>query len=289
VPLGVVVDCDPGLDDALALTLLAAHPSVRVDLVTTVAGNAPLEVVTANAHAVVAALGIAIEVASGAAGRAGAPPRLATGLWGGDGALALPAATAQPAGPAATAFARAAAADPVTLLAIGPMTNVAKYLASHRGAVAAIAAMGGALGRGNATPEAELNIWADPGSAAAVFASGVPLALAPLDLTRDLHPTQGFIARLDTGRRIAALAARLFERLGAPHEPATPHDLAAAGWLLWPDLFETRQGWIEVVTHDGPHEGRTLFTPDAAGPHTVLTAVHAEPFWSAVSDTLNAA
>jgi pyrimidine-specific ribonucleoside hydrolase len=289
VPPGVVVDCDPGLDDALALALLAAHPSVRLDLVTTVAGNAPLDVVTANAHAVVAALGIGLPVARGAAGRPGAPPRLSTGLWGGDGALNLPATSAPATPSAAAAFARTVASGRVTLLAIGPMTNVAEYLATHPGKVATITAMGGALGRGNATPEAELNVWADPGSAAAVFASGVPIAVAPLDLTRELHPPAGFAARLDAGRPVAALAARLFGRLGAPHEPATPHDLAAAGWLLWPGLFETRRGRIEVVTQAGPREGRTVFTPDVAGAHTVLTAVDADGFWSAVAATLNAA
>jgi inosine-uridine nucleoside N-ribohydrolase len=175
----------------------------------------------------------------------------------------------------------------VTLLAIGPMTNVAGFLAAHPGRIVSIAAMGGALGRGNATPDAELNIWADPAAAAAVCASGVPLTLAPLDLTRELHPPAGFAARLDPARPRAALAARLFARLGQPHEPATPHDLAAAGWLLWPNLFETRRGRIEVVADAGPAEGKTVFAEDPAGPHQVLTGLDRDRFWEAVADVLN--
>ncbi len=281
----LVVDCDPGLDDALALTLLAAAATPAIALVTTVAGNAPLDVVTANACAIVDKLALPCPVAAGAAGRANGEARLATTLWGGDGRLGLPPAPGRRTLRAANAF--AALEGAVSALAIGPLTNVAAFLAAHPGTVTSIAAMGGALGRGNATPEAEMNIWADPDAAAAVFASGVAVAVAPLDLTRELHPPGRFAVRLDPARPHAALAARLFARLGQPHEPATPHDLAAAGWLLWPHLFETRRGRIIVVRDTGPAEGKTVFMEDASGPHLVLAGFDRERFWTAVADTLN--
>ena len=281
----LVVDCDPGLDDALALTALAAAAAPAIALVTTVAGNAPLDIVTANARAIVQGLELPCPVAAGAAGRASGEARLATVIWGGDGRLCLPPPPAQPMLRAAIAFAGLDGA--VSALAIGPMTNVAAFLAAHPGKVTSIAAMGGALGCGNATPEAEMNIWADPIAAAAVFASGVPVALAPLDLTRELRLPDGFVSRLDPARPRAAFAARLFARLGQPHEPATPHDLAAAGWLLWPHLFETRRGRIAVITQTGAAEGRTLFADDPSGPHQVLTGLDRGRFWTAVADTLN--
>lgn len=280
----LVVDCDPGLDDALALTLLAAA-RIEIALVTTVAGNASLNVVTANACAIVDRLALSCPVAAGASGRHEGDARLATALWGGDGRLDLPTASRKALTSAADAFAETTGR--VSILAVGPMTNVAAFLAAHPCKVTSIAAMGGALGRGNATPEAEMNIWADPVAAAAVFGSGTPVTLAPLDLTRELHLPENLVSRLDIRRPRAALAARLFARLGQPHEPATPHDLAAAGWLLWPDLFETRRGRIDVITQSGAAEGRTLFVDDPSGPHQVLTGVDRERFWTAVAETLN--
>lgn len=267
----------------MAIALLAAHTEIDLRLIATVAGNASLPVVTANAQAILAALDLNTPLAAGAA-----PLRLATDLWGGDGKLPLePGATADILAMATALDTALRGNEAVSVVGIGPLGNVAKLLGVSAPRVGQIALMGGALGRGNATPEAEFNIWADPASAATVFASGLPVTLAPLDLTRALNPPSGFANELDRSRPAAALVARLLPILGTPHHPATPHDLAAVGGLLWPHLFEIRTGTITVVTDPGAQEGRTLFEPDAAGPHRVLTAVDAAAFWAAVAATLN--
>jgi inosine-uridine nucleoside N-ribohydrolase len=279
----LIVDGDPGLDDAMAIALLAAHPGIDLRLISIVAGNAALPIVTANAQAIVAALDLETPLAAGAA-----PARLATDLWGGDGRLPLEPSLETVVHPLTTALQMAVRGDDaVSVLAIGPLTNVAGLVRASPHRVGQIAVMGGALGRGNATPEAEFNIWADPPPAAAVLASGLPVTLAPLDLTRALHPPSGFAEQLDLSRPAAALVSRLLPVLGTTHHPATPHDLAAVGALLWPHLFEMAVGIVSVVTEEGVSEGRTLFEADPHGLHRVLTAVDAPAFWAAVAATLN--
>ena len=133
--------------------------------------------------------------------------------------------------------------------------------------------MGGALGRGNATPHAELNIWADPQAAQIVFAAGIPITLVPLDITRGLIVPIEMINRLTTANtRAAQLVGDLLPYAGENAQPSAIHDTAVIAFLLWPELFTPEPGWISVVT-EGAEEGRTLFTSAPDGPHRVLTKV----------------
>ena len=267
----LLLDCDPGLDDAVALALIMASPELDLIAVSTVAANAPIDVVTQNAERVMDRLGCRCPLFQGAARPITIGARHSTDLWGGDGRLPLAAAVEPPARIEREGFqALARAADVVC--AIGSLTNVAGLIASgHHPRKLVI--MGGALGRGNATPHAELNIWADPHAAEVVFASGIEITLVPLDITRSLIVPNHMSAKLNTAPALAAqLVGELLPYAGSNAQPAAIHDAAVIACLLWPALFTPESGRISVVT-TGDEEGRTIFSSAADGPHHVLTQV----------------
>ena len=264
----LVIDCDPGLDDAVALALTHSSPELQIAAVSTVACNAPIDVVTGNASAVLARLGNKATVFAGADRPLVVEPRHAIHLWGGDGHLPLKPTSAEPL-PVGSQWA-ALLKDADTVVAIGSLTNIANAIdAGTR--IKRLAIMGGAFGKGNATGAAELNIWADPHAAATVFSSGIELTLAPLDLTRTIRVPKDAIARLAASPTPAAkLCTELLPLAGTQGQPAAIHDAAVIAWLLWPDLFTASAGTVSVIT-EGEQEGRTVFTRSASGPHTVLT------------------
>lgn len=269
--LRLLLDCDPGLDDAVALALAMASPELQVTAVSTVAANAPIGTVTGNAEKVMDRLDCRCPLFQGAEWPLVVPARHSTDVWGGDGILPLEA----PAKPAqridSAGFEKLATAADV-VCAIGSLTNIAHLIEAGL-RPKRLAIMGGALGRGNATPHAELNIWADPHAAEIVFASSVPITLVPLDITRTLIMPQIMIAQLqDSASPPALLCGELLPHAGSNAHPAAIHDAAVIASLLWPHLFTRQRGKLSV-TVSGAEEGRTLFTPAANGPHEVLTDV----------------
>jgi purine nucleosidase len=284
-PRSLAIDCDPGLDDAVAIALAAASPDLAIDLVTTVEGNAPLEMVTANAGTIIAALGHAAPVHRGHHAARRDPSRFSTAIWGGDGSLALAPAPFPAADDAVAALEhwldRQTPRERV-LIAIGPLSNIARLLGARpgfAGDVADLVIMGGAIGRGNATPEAELNIWVDPDAASTVLASAIPATIVPLDITRQVIAGPDFTAALSRSRRKPAeLVARLMPMAGIDSHPAAIHDACVVGFILWPELCRLEQGTLTVVTQHGPREGRTLWTPDAKGPHRLVVELDIDAF-----------
>jgi purine nucleosidase len=267
----LLLDCDPGLDDAVALALALASSELEVVGVSTVAANAPIDVVTDNAERVMHRLACDFSLFQGAARPLVIEPRHSTDLWGGDGRLPLKAAThaARRIDPAQ--FRELALAADV-VCAIASLTNIAELITAGD-APKKLVIMGGALGRGNATPHAELNIWADPHAAQIVFSSGIPITLVPLDITRGLIVPQEMIPKLATAKtRAAQLVGELLPHAGHNAQPAAVHDAAVIAFLLWPQLFTAEPGRISVVT-EGVREGRTLFASASDGPHRVLTKV----------------
>jgi purine nucleosidase len=266
-----LLDCDPGLDDAVALALAMASPELEVTCVSTVAANAPIEVVTSNAERVMDRLGCGCPLFEGAARPLTIKARHSTDLWGGDGRLALAAPGKPPRRINQSLYAKLAV-EADLVCAIGSLTNIAGLVAGGH-TPKGLVIMGGALGRGNATPHAELNIWADPQAAEIVFASGVPITLVPLDITRGLIVPQEMIADLAAARTPAAqLVGELLPYAGSNAHPSAIHDAAVIAFLLWPALFTTERGRISVIT-EGSEEGRTLFSAGSDGPHDVLTEV----------------
>jgi|SRR5437773_10331078 len=267
----LLLDCDPGLDDAVALALAMASPELVVTGISTVAANAPIGVVTSNAEAVMDRLGCRCPLFQGAPRPLIIAARHSTDIWGGDGRLPLEA----PHKPATridrTGFEKLVIAADV-VCAIGSLTNIAELIATGR-RPQRLAVMGGALGRGNATAHAELNIWADPHAAEIVFASGIPITLVPLDVTRTLIVPDDMIARLaQSASAPARLCGELLPHAGSNAHPSAIHDDAVIAALLWPELFSRRRGTL-IVTTTGIEEGRISFAPERDGPHEVLTDV----------------
>jgi purine nucleosidase len=291
--MNIVIDCDAGMDDAVAIALAAAARTLTIDAITTVAGNCSVATTTANSLATVEALGLEIPVYRGAAGPDDAAQRYGTVLWGGDGGLGLPSARNKAAGDAIEYLTRrleGARPGSVTLCPIGPLTNLA-ILFDRRpdlvDRVARLIVMGGAFHGGNVTAHAEFNIWFDPPAAKRVFETPCPAVIVPYDLTRHIVVNAAAIARLARATTPAAvLSAKLLPLAGSENHPSSIHDAATIGWLLWPDLFDSAVGVVSVVADDGDQFGRTLLQPDPDGRHRVLTAVDRDIFIDRMVETL---
>lgn len=284
----IIIDCDPGLDDAVAISLAQSAPGIELAAITTVAGNAGIEMVTKNALGIVAALGGSIPAHRGCAqSLVLPPPRTSAALWGGDGDLKLKAKSKPEAEHAVTRLIRHIETSGrlgASIVAIGPLTNLAVVLTMRpdlKSRIGVLVVMGGGIDHGNATSKAELNIWVDPHAAHTVFASGLPIVLAPLDITEPLKVPPDVVAELSKSKaKPARLVARLMPLVGLESHPASIYDAAAIAWLLWPDLFKARQGTIAVDLDPGASLGQTTFKPGASGPHRLLTAVDERSFFA---------
>jgi inosine-uridine nucleoside N-ribohydrolase len=223
-----LIDTDPGIDDALALLLAWASPELMLAGITTVAGNVVVADATRNLFRLIDLCSVTPPpFAQGAAAPLARALVTATGYHGADGLSDVPGWPATPPAPASPTAAElivdvaACAAEPLTLIALGPLTNVALALALDPTAVRRIArvvVMGGAIDvPGNVTPTAEFNIHVDPEAAERVLAAGLPLDLVPLDATRQAVLTRSALEealRRQPGSRsvrIAALTRRGFQ------------------------------------------------------------------------------
>ena len=270
----MILDCDPGHDDALAILLACASPALEVLGVMTVGGNAGLADTTRNALRVLTLLERTdIPIAAGADRPLLREPYVQpafhgeSGLGGADLPEAVVAERPEAAVELTAALVRSSGA-PVTLVPTGPLTNIAVFLRafpSLHDRIGAISLMGGSLGAGNTTASAEFNIWQDPEAAAIVFGSGIPILMAGLDVTHQALVLPSDIARLEalgtrTGRVFADLM-RFFaihhrNRYGWDGPPI--HDAVAVGVLVAPWLVERRRMRVDVETGDGLTRGRTV-------------------------------
>ncbi len=265
----ILLDCDPGHDDAIALLLALASPEVELLGVTTVAGNQTLDKTTANAIRVLEFAGRAdIEVAAGADRPLLRPQYVAadvhgeTGLDGPD----IPPPQGEPVAQHAVDFLAErirASERPVTLIPTGPLTNVALLLALHPDAhPERIVLMGGAIAEGNTTPAAEFNIWCDPEAAARVFASGLDVTMVGLDVTHKALFTDAHVGRL-TGR-VGDMVAQLLRFYGNFHQrvygfDGSPiHDAVAVADVVDPGLVGTLERNVEIETESELCRGRTV-------------------------------
>jgi inosine-uridine nucleoside N-ribohydrolase len=277
----VIVDCDPGIDDALALALLAASPEFDLRAVTTVRGNVTVELSTRNAIRALAAFGRPeVPVCQGAARPLVRlnPPYPPIHGENGLGDYELPAAPRETsAEPALAAFERVlepAAPGEITVIALAPLTNIALLLSIRpdlADRIGLLAVMGATIDRGNVTPFAEFNVWADPEAAYRVLAAGeLPTRLFTLAATRK--------AALDEQQRIelagwSRIGAALAEMILGYDDQVTGagwplHDALVVAGLLEPEIVALRgAAAIEVDTTTGPNRGATTVTWDAT-PHT---------------------
>ncbi len=265
----ILLDCDPGHDDAIALLLALASPEVELLGVTTVAGNQTLDKTTANAIRVLEFVGRGdVPVAAGADRPLVRPQYVAsyvhgeTGLDGPD----LPAAQAEPLDRHAVDFLADKIREHdggVTLVPTGPLTNVALLLALHPDArPERIVLMGGAIAEGNVTPAAEFNIWADPEAAARVFADGIDVTMVGLDVTHKALFTSAHVGRL--AGRVGRMVAELLEFYGHFHKEVynfdgSPiHDAVAVAYVIRDDLVKTEHLNTEIDVESELCRGRTV-------------------------------
>ena len=272
-PTPILVDCDPGHDDAIALLLALASPELDVLGVTTVAGNQTLDKTTANALRVLEFVGRGdVPVAAGAerpllrAQHAAAHVHGETGLDGPD----LPPPRGAPVDAHAVDFLAerlGASARPVTLVAVGPLTNVALLLARHPEAaesVERVVLMGGSIGEGNVTPAAEFNIWADPEAAARVFTSGLDVTMIGLDVTHEALLMEDDAERLRATGRTGRMIAELFDFFHGYHvrqygfEGSPIHDAVAVAHVFVEGLVETRERHVAIDCASELCRGRTV-------------------------------
>lgn len=269
-PIPVVVDCDPGVDDAFALAYACASPAIDLRAVTAACGNADIATTTRNALSLLELFGhggVPVGRGAEASRTPGREIDPAVHGVGGLGGVRLPEPESRPAKLDAIdliAEVVEASRTPVTLVATGPLTNIADFLQTHpEGAshVRQIALMGGSLGAGNVTEAAEFNVWFDPLAASVVYSSGLPILMAGLDVTE--------IAVIDPDDELsgdAPVPATLREmyrhyadfyrdEFGVRETPL--HDVVPIHALVEPHGVSTARCAIDVET-EGAQVGRTV-------------------------------
>ena len=268
----VILDGDPGHDDAIAWMLAKSSPLLDIRAVTSVCGNQTIEKTTYNAQRICALLGIDAPVAMGRPGPLMTPPMNAPSVHGQSGldgpVLPEPDRPLSPL-PAVGLMAEVLRASerPVTIVSTGPQTNVAALLLAHpelKEKIARISLMGGGIAHGNWTPAAEFNILVDPEAAKLVFTSGVPVTMSGLDVTEKalIYPAD-FERIRAVGGEVARVVADWLEffygfhrTLGYPGAPV--HDAVAVVSLIRPDLLEQRALCVEIETDGEFCRGATI-------------------------------
>lgn len=301
-PRKIILDCDPGRDDALAIALALASPD-EIDVlgITCVAGNVPVIATQRNARLIAEIAGFPeTRVFQGAGNPLRAELRTAERIHGKTGLQGIE--IYEPALPLQDEYAldfltetlAAADEDGITLVATGPLTNIAELVETApdlMNRVDEVVLMGGAAREGgNVTPTAEFNFFVDPHAADIVFRCGRPLTAISLDVTSRVLAREDHIAALnEIGTPIATALAALFshddasyaERYGRGVIPA--HDPCTIAWLLWPELFESVRVAATIDTRDGPTFGMTIvdFWDKTGAPPNVTwaTAIDTEAFF----------
>ncbi|GAA4837018.1 nucleoside hydrolase [Saccharopolyspora rosea] len=295
----VLIDCDPGIDDALALALAHGSPALDVVGITTVGGNVELGHTTRNALCLVDYYGMDVPVARGAGRPLVREPRTAADVHGetGLGGVVLPEPTTSRLSDrhAVDFLVDRLAAEPgeISLVAIGPLTNIALALRKEPRIVEwarRLVIMGGAYGRGNSTPAAEFNIHADPEAAAVVFGAPWRPVMIGLDLTHqaraDAAVRAGFagLGRLESELLTPCLDF-YGEHAGRHHAGPAVHDACAVAHLIDPGLIETVPARVDVETHGRFTSGMTVTDFDAPVPNAdVATVLDRDAFWSVVTE-----
>jgi inosine-uridine nucleoside N-ribohydrolase len=260
----VIIDTDPGVDDAFALMLAMLSPELKIEAITAVAGNVPLELTLPNALRMVEICGrTEIPVAGGASGPL--IRKLITAAYAhgenGLGGVEFSAPAVRPAAEdAAGLIVRLARQYPgeITLIAIGPLTNIALALRAApelARILPQITLMGGSLTGGNVTPAAEFNFYVDPEAAAMVFDSGIPITMVGLDVTHKAALTEERLRRLEANKsrasqaaaRIARSLVETYRKNGYPGWPVL-HDPLAVCAVLDPSILTFEDYRVEIET-----------------------------------------
>jgi inosine-uridine nucleoside N-ribohydrolase len=266
----ILIDCDPGHDDAIAILLALASPEVELRAVTTVAGNQTVDKTTRNALKVLELAGRTdIPVAGGAEHPLKRPLRTAAHVHGESGldGPALPEPVTRPWDAAAADLLAELIEPGVVLVPTGPLTNVALLILRHPDVcerIDRIVWMGGAIGEGNVTPAAEFNAFVDPEAARHVFGSGIPLTMIGLDVTHKALFTRAHAERVRGAGAAGRVVAELSDFFQQFHERrygmnGSPiHDALAVAHVIDPTLVTTLRCNVEIETDSHYCDGRTV-------------------------------
>ena len=308
-PKKVILDCDPGHDDAVAILLAHGNPRLEIVALTTVGGNQTLDKVTRNAQIVATVGGIRdVPVAAGAHRPLVRPIEVAEEVHGPSGMdgptdLPEPAVALDPRHAVRVIIDTVMASQPgeITLIPTGPLTNVA--LAARLeprivDRVREVVLMGGAIETGNSTPVAEFNIKVDPEAAHIVFTAGWPVTMVGLDLTHQALATPDVVARIAVlGTRPARFVVELLDFFGRSAHRAgfggpPVHDACAVARVIDPSVVSVERMPIDVEMQGGLTLGMTVADRRGPAPDTCRTfgAVRLDParFWDLVIDALAA-
>src|SRR6202171_2765631 len=280
-PFRVIIDTDPGVDDALALLLAMRSPELKIEGITAVAGNVPLELTLPNALRMVEIAGRTdIPVAAGA--KAPLVRRLVTAAYAhgenGLGGAVFPAPKIKPIPEPAAQFIRQLVRkypSEVTLITIGPLTNVATALNSDpelAAMVRSLVMMGGSLSGGNITTAAEFNVYVDPEAARIVFQSGIPITMVGLDVTRKTSLTEDHVRLLEAAQNPVSQAAAKIGRNAINHNRErgflvgpNMHDSLAVAGFLDPAILKLQDYYVDIETTGELTAGETLGYSPVAG------------------------
>lgn len=276
----VIIDTDPGVDDAFALLLAMRSPELKIEGISAVAGNVPLEFTLPNALRMVEiAQRTEIPVAAGA--KSPLVRRLVTAAYAhgenGLGGAVFPEPTAKPiAQPAAQFICEVVRKYPgeVTLITLGPLTNIASALNSDStlsGMIPRLVMMGGSLSGGNITPAAEFNVYVDPEAARIVFQSGIPITMVGLDVTRKATLTDEHVRVLASAHNPVSQAAAKIARNAIDHTRSqgfvvgpNMHDSLAVAAFLEPSMLRWRDYYVDVETTGELTAGETVgYSPNS--------------------------
>ena len=300
----MILDCDTGHDDAIALMVASKHPDIELLGVTVVAGNQTLDKTLPNTLHVVEHLGLDVPVYGGMSKPLVREQEVEEGVHGKSGLdgpvfdeLTIKAQEEH----AVNYLIRTLMESDgdITLVPVGPLTNIAMAILMEPkivNKIKRISLMGGAVGLGNTTPSAEFNIYVDPEAAHIVFTSGVPIVMMGLDLTNTALADETIIERMEG---IGNKAGKLFGDImrftlhsqkvnGLSAGPV--HDVTAVTYLVAPELYQTKEANVVIDLSKGPSYGRTVcdvnnrfgLKPNA----TIGLAIDLEKFWDLVEDTI---
>jgi inosine-uridine nucleoside N-ribohydrolase len=296
----IILDCDPGHDDALAIMLAAAHPAIELRAISTVAGNQTVEKTTLNAQRVCDAAGIVgVPIFAGRARPLRGEGIVAADVHGESG-LDGPA-FGPPVAPVASrnavhALEASLRDQPATIVATGPLTNIAALLLAFPGVAAQIdriVFMGGSTGAGNVTPAAEFNVYADPEAADIVLHSGIPVTMCGLNVTHQALADEAVLSRIAAiGSPLARVCVDLLRFFASTYRdiwgfPAPPlHDPVAVALLAEPGVVTTARARLDIELTGTFTRGATvadLYERTGREPNAdVAVGLDAARFWDLV-------
>jgi purine nucleosidase len=309
MPRKIILDCDPGHDDAIAILLAHGNPEIELAAITTVAGNQTLPKVTRNALRICTVAGIHdVPVAAGCVLPLVREQVIAENIHGDSGLdgpdLPEPEVKLDDRHAVDLIIELVMTAEPgeITLVPVGPLTNIAMAMRREPrivDRVREVVLMGGAYTRGNSTPAAEFNIFADPEAAAAVFDASWTVTMVGLDLTHQAGATPEVQERIQSiGTPLAGIVVGWLKFFGSTYSrvegmTAPPvHDPCAVARIIRPDLVETVPASVHVETRGVHTYGMTVTNfrpadPDD-NPTLVATKLDAAGFWDLVIDAIEA-